>query len=151
MKTWKSIIRRLDSLVKGTGERAWEIATIVKLLWDDQDFLAQACDGSKAKVEETLATYASSIGRHLNDLIQMVEHFPSKTDWKDDQLVSLYDETCSLIAKKRKPYADGEKVHRDRVTRAQYDALLRKYKAAQAELRRLRKIVESNPKLRKVA
>jgi hypothetical protein len=149
MKNWKSVIERLNYLIKGHGSRAWEVATNLKFLWTSDQFLVHC--GDRLAVEERLAKYADAIGYHLNDLLQMIEHFPSKADWKDGQLRELYDETCRLIAKKRKPYADGEKVHRDRVTRAQYDALLKKYKAAQAELRRLRKIVESNPKLRKVA
>lgn len=162
MKTWKSIVRRLDTVIKGTGERAWEIASSVKLLWDDPEFLKQACDSSKAKVEEKLAGYAAAVGRHLNDLLQMIEHFPAKSDWKDDQLVSLYDETCRLIAQKRsqqrKEYADGETITRKRVALAEYEALQneyealqKKYRASQAEVRRLRKIIEANPKLAKVA
>lgn len=145
MKNWTSIVSRLNRLVKGHGNRAWEIAINLKLLWSNKEFVAHC--GDQAQVGERLAKYADAIGYHLNDLLQMIEHFPSKADWKDGQLRELYDKTCRLISQRT-----GERITRDRPSwKSKYQSLEKRYRAAQAELRRLRKIVESNPKLRKVA
>lgn len=127
--TWKSRLGKLETLLKGSARKAFEIATELRELWNDKTFLAEACSGKPDEAEQKLSKFADATGYHLNELLQMLEHFPNQADWKDGQLRHLYDETCKAIAGKRKSRsagsADDNAPHRRRVSLAEYEALER--------------------------
>lgn len=167
--TWKSRLGKLETLIKGSARNAFEIATELRELWNDKTFLAEACSGKPDEAESKLSRFADATGYYLNELLQMLEHFPNQADWKDGHLRHLYDETCKAIAKKaqeRRASSTGDSKggagksgdmpapKRHRVTIAQYEALQQKYKASQAEIRRLRqeyeKLLDKIPQLAKV-
>jgi len=152
--TWKSRLGKLETLIKGSSRKAFEIATELRELWNDKTFLAEACSGKPDVADEKLSRFADATGYHLNELLQMLEHFPNQADWKDGHLRHLYDETCKAIAKKRgKSGASASEPGptRRRVSLAEYEELQRKYKAAQLEIRRLRaeheKLLDKLPEL----
>jgi archaellum component FlaD/FlaE len=162
--TWKSRLGKLELLIRGSGNRVFEIATELRELCNDKEFLADACQGSLDEAEEKLSRFTDTTGFYLNELLQMLEHFPNQTDWKDGHLRHLRDEMCRSIAKKEKerrasPTVDSKGVagtpvavtpiKRRVVTIAEYEELERaneelerKYKASQAEIRRLRQEYE---------
>lgn len=152
---WKSRLGKLETLIKGSARKAFEIATELRELWNDKTFLAEACSGKPDVADEKLSRFADATGYHLNELLQMLEHFPNQADWKDGHIRHLYDETCKAIAGKRKSGVsdDPSAPPRRRVSLAEFEALQQKYKAAQAELRRIRadyeKLLDKIPQLAK--
>lgn len=152
---WKSRLGKLETLIKGSARKAFEIATELRELWNDKTFLAEACSGKPDVADEKLSRFADATGYHLNELLQMLEHFPNQADWKDGHLRHLYDETCKAIASKKKSGVsdDHSAPSRRRVSLAEFEALQQKYKAAQAELRRIRadyeRLLDKIPQLAK--
>lgn len=65
--------------------------------------MTEACGGKVDAADKTLSRFADATGYRLNQLLQMLEHFPNQADWKDGHLWRLYDETCRAIALRRKP------------------------------------------------
>jgi hypothetical protein len=160
--TWKSRLGKLETLIKGSGNRAFEIATELREICNDKEFLAE-CNGSLDEVENKLSRFTDATGFHLTELVQMLDHFPNQADWKDGHLRHLHDETLKAIDRSaqqrvRRSTDDRKKdfsfqastpeasraVHasdpptRHQPTIEEYDELERKYKASQAEIRRLR-------------
>jgi hypothetical protein len=141
--SWRQRITKLETLTKGNGQSAWETAQELRELWKDREFLADkdACNGVLDEMASKLSVYADRFGFNLNEMIQMIDHFPDAKDWQTGRLRSLYNETCKLIlAKKSKK--DFAKKHR--ITQAQYEALQRENRELKKEVKLLR---DENAKL----
>jgi len=154
--SWKSRLAKLESLLKGSANRSYEIAVELRSLWNDKTFLAEACKGRPDEADRILSRFIEATHFDLNELLQMLEQFPNEADWKDGNLRRLYNETCKAIAAKRGKSGgskDDKGPKRHRVTIAEYEELQRKYKASQAEIRRLRadyaKLLDKLPQLAK--
>ena len=162
--TWKSRLGKLETLIKGSGNKVFAIATELRSLWTDPLFVSEACSGKLDDAESKLSKYADATGYHLNELLQMLEHFPNQEDWKDGHIRHLYDETCKAIASRRKSgdSKDDSAPHRRRVSLAEYEAvqkerddLARQKRELTAEVKRLRdlneKLLKKIPKPPKAA
>lgn len=135
---WKSRLGKLEQLLKGTGNRAFQVATELRALWNDKAFLAEACEGRPDLAEEKLSRFIDAAGGyHLNELLQMLEQFPNQADWKDGHLRHLYDETCKALVKKGKSAASDTKPERRRVSLAEYEEVLREKKELAKRVREL--------------
>jgi hypothetical protein len=142
--TWKSRLGDLERLIKGSGNRAFEIATELRELWKDKEFLVD-CNGSLDEAEEKLSRYADATGYHLNELLQMLEHFPKAEDWKDGHIRHVYDETCKAIAGRKRPNDSEPRPKARRVSLAELevvqrerDEYARQARELKAEVKRLR-------------
>lgn len=151
--SWKQLLIEADSLTKANGKAAWRTAQIVRELWSRQDFLKEACNSKPDEAEVKLARFSGRFALGLNDMIQMIEHFPSLKEWESGRLDILRDKTCRIVSKRNEK--QGASVERRVVTIKEYEALERKYRAAQAEIRRLRteyeKLLDKIPQLAKVS
>lgn len=94
--------------------------------------------------DSKLSKYSGRFALGLNDLIQMIEHFPDQKDWESGRLDILRDKTCTLLSSR----APRGKHPRKMVTTDQYEALKRKfrelqikYDALQEEVKTLRRLV----------
>ncbi len=134
---WKSRLGKLETLIKGSAKKAFEIATELRELWNDKAFLTEACSGKPDEADKKLSRFADATGYHLNELLQMLEQFPNQADWKDGHLRHLYDETCKALAKKGKSADTGPKPERRRVSLAEYEVVLREKKELTKRVREL--------------
>lgn len=135
-RSWKQLLAEADSVTKGNGASAWRTAQIIRDLWKSKEFLVEACNGVLDDMVSKLAKYAGRFALGVNDMIQMLEHFPDKKDWESGRLDILRDKTCQAIAssgKQRK--GDGSRRSRNVISRAEYDALKRKYEALQIKVK----------------
>lgn len=134
---WKSLLTEAESLTKANGKSAWRTAQIVRDLFKSEDFLSQAAGGILDDRDGKLAKFSGRFALGLNDMIQMIEHFPDLKEWESGRLDILRDKTCVLLGKKTAKTTKS--ATRRSVTVAEYEALKRKYKALQAHARQLEK------------
>lgn len=138
--TWKSRLGKLETLIKGSSNRTFAIATELRAIWTDPLFVSEACSGKLDEAENKLAKFTDATGYHLNELLQMLDHFPNQADWKDGHIRHLYDETCKAIAGKRKSAdsKDGSVPHRRRVSLAEFEAIQHDRDELKQEVRELK-------------
>ncbi len=136
--SWKQLLGKLDKFTKHNGVVAWETAKIVRQLWSDQAFLREGCAGVLDTMTSKLAVYSGRFAFGLNDMLQMIEHFPARKDWEDGRLDLLRDKTARAILKKTSQKKRA-KAKRSVITHADYDALKRKYEQLLAKYRQLEK------------
>jgi hypothetical protein len=136
---WKKWIARLERRSKKNGAQAWQDAKDVKLLWSSQEFLRDGCAGVLDNLTTKLAKYSGMWGLGLNDMLQMIEHFPNRKDWESGRLDVLRDKTAQAIAAKANKNKARKKIKRDVVTHAAYNELKRKYEQLLAKYKQLEK------------
>jgi len=73
------------------------VAVAVRNLWKSKEFLAEACDNRLDDLASKLSVFSGRFGLGLNDMIQMINHFPDEKDWKGGRLDVLRDKTCKLL------------------------------------------------------
>ena len=143
--SWKQLLTEAESLSKSNGKNAWRVAQIVRDLWKSREFLGEACGGVLDDMTSKLAKYSGRFALGVNDMIQMIEHFPEQKDWESGRLDLLRDETCKRLA--AKPRSEGgTKTGKPRkvISQAQYESLQRKNRELQNEIKLLR---QENEKL----
>ena len=133
---WKKLLVELESITKGNGRAAWRTAQIVRELWSSAEFL-EASRGKMDRVENRLQKFSGRFALGLNDMIQMIEHFPDVKDWQSGRLDVLRDETCKQIMKKTRE--EHKVVTRNSVSLRQYEELKKKYRKALQRIRELEK------------
>lgn len=99
--SWKQLLSEAESLTKANGANAWRTAQIVRELLKDRNFLDEACDQKLDERDSRLQVFSSRFAIGLNEMIQMIEHFPDLKDWESGRLDVLRSETCRLIAQRR--------------------------------------------------
>lgn len=135
--TWKSRLGKLERLIKGSAKNAFEIATELRELWKDPAFLAEACNGKIDDMDDKLERFASATPCHLNELLQMLEHFPNQADWKDGHILHLRDEAAKATLKRGKSADSEGKPRQRRVSLAEYEAIQRERDELAKEKRQL--------------
>lgn len=144
--SWKQLLTEAESLTKSNGKEAWRVAQIVRDLFKSETFLLEACNRKPDDRDSKLAKFSGRFALGLNDMIQMIEHFPDVKNWESGRLDILRDETCKLLNQRRMTTADVAPKERKTVTLAQYDELKRRYRALQE---RTRKLEKENAEMRK--
>lgn len=146
--SWKQLLTEAESLTKSNGKAAWRTAQILRDLWKNREFLSEACGGVLDDMVSKLAKYSGRFALGVNDMIQMIEHFPNEKDWESGRLDILRDETCKKIAARPKRQGEAAR-HRTVISQAQYEALQRKLrdlqialKSKEAEVRRLESLLK---------
>lgn len=137
--SWKRLLGEAQKL-RGVGRHAWRVAQIVRGLFYDEAFRKEGCSGRLGEVEKRLAFLSGSYGLGVNDMVQMIEHFPLRKDWVSGRLDILRDKTCKILSKRSpKPATAKQKVKRDVVTKSQFEELKSQYESAWQELQEYKK------------
>jgi len=110
--TWSQRLAILDELIKGSGNRTFRIATELRAICRDREFLAE-CKNVIEVRDSRLKKYAGATGRSLGELLQMIDHFPDENDWEDGDLHGLYQKTAQQIARKMQSNRVGSCVPRE--------------------------------------
>lgn len=151
--SWKQWLTEAEKHSRGVGKSAYLTAIAVRELWKSREFLKEACGGVLDDMSSKLAKFSGRFALNLNDMLQMINHFPSEKAWAEGRLDLLREETCRIVLSKskRKPTND-DPTKRNVISQAKYKALERKYRALQARYRKLEseynKLVGSGSKIK---
>lgn len=136
--TWKQWLLEAEKHSMGIGKSAYLTAIAVRELWKSRDFLREACGGILDDMSSKLSKFSGRFALNLNDMLQMINHFPNEKDWSQGRLDLIREETCRIVLAKPRQRSDGnESAKRNVITQAKYKALERKYRALQAKYRKL--------------
>lgn len=151
--TWKQWLTEAEKHSRGVGKSAYLTALAVRELWKSREFLKEACGGVLDDMSSKLTKFSGRFALTLNDMLQMINHFPNEKEWAEGRLDLLREETCKIVlskTKRRSPQDEAGK--RNVISQAKYKALERKYRALQARYRKLEaeynKLVGSGNKIK---
>lgn len=133
--SWKQWLTSAESNSRHIGANAHQTAVAVRNLWKSKEFLAEACDNRLDDLASKLSVFSGRFGLGLNDMIQMINHFPDEKDWKGGRLDVLRDKTCKLLMQQQPARPDGKL--RKVVKRSEYQELQNRYQELQGRFHQL--------------
>lgn len=91
-----SLLSRLETLAEGSGQRAFEICSIVWNLFKSKLYLKEKCDDKPDTAEKNLSRFTGAINLSVADAINMIDWFSTADKWQDRPVYELCDESRRL-------------------------------------------------------
>lgn len=123
---WKEMIVEAKRLMSVAGNLAFERATVLVALYNDNEFRAD-CAQRRVNPEDELDALADGINASFLELRELLVHYPSKGQWSAGRLRLMYDKMVKDIRTVR----DATK---PRDTRPEVDKLREQIRLLQKEL-----------------